>query len=471
MVAAARAHDDIDDTAISETDKKRRFDKHAARKGCSGETELCRPRIMAASTHGHFIVGRSAGWTLQRKGRVPARPATAQFNNYGRKQLQDLRYVQGDSGGFGLAVSHPSDEVQARARPMSAYMKKEMDSLVYRADRAGFIVDPHTEPQTWLSPGTQQPRPQNAAGAGRSLTRPSPSPNGRLNRSSALTTPNWFGAVGDIYHPVLDEKHGYEHQDWSAISSGVLLDRSGLGGRDAAPTMAAGSKSVGLAVGATKSYSDETSSAEITGYGYPKPMAGHELAGHKSTEVSSLPVAPTNAHSFKNVTAHKRLRSIECAALENQIFPQGHTMDTSAMSPRSRTLFAQSQSRVEEIFSPVRTSEQRGATSIAQPRYSGALPSHCNTGVMTAPSMHYDANDFGTTRPAFSPAVRIGTNVASYVTGYSANYAANFGESRKVQSPLQIKIGDRHSPTHHRGFLVNIGGVTTKANNIDARTF
>lgn len=31
MVAAARAHDDIDDTAISETDKKRRFDKHAAR--------------------------------------------------------------------------------------------------------------------------------------------------------------------------------------------------------------------------------------------------------------------------------------------------------------------------------------------------------------------------------------------------------------------------------------------------------
>ena len=105
---------------------------------------------MAASTHGHFIVGRSAGWTLQRKGRVPARPATAQFNNYGRKQLQDLRYVQGDSGGFGLAVSHPSDEVQARARPMSAYMKKEMDSLVYRADRSGFIVDPHTEPQTWL---------------------------------------------------------------------------------------------------------------------------------------------------------------------------------------------------------------------------------------------------------------------------------------------------------------------------------
>ena len=132
---------------------------------------------MAAPTTGRVILG-GQDWSLQRKARVK--------------------------------IPYPSP-----ARPTSALMQKELDSLVFR--RGGIIYEAKRpmEREGWLSaspsPHNRQARRKGSIGestyfGSAGYTSTVPVQTGALDRSTGLSTPNWFAMVG----PHLDD-YGAEY--------------------------------------------------------------------------------------------------------------------------------------------------------------------------------------------------------------------------------------------------------------------
>jgi len=178
------------------------------------------------------------------------------------------------------------------------------------------------------------------------------------------------------------------------------------------------------------------------------------------------PVPVIHDRDAANQTASAALKASSVSPVTSLEPPRRQLIDPGAASEGRHQV--DSQTIVEEIYSPVRKVKRDAGTAAANPTH---RPEEGFGHVGRPTPKHLTAHELVSARHASRaydiPDRRIGKYAPSYVTNYAANYTANFGESRRKQPPLQIKIADRYAPRIREAPMDR--GMPA-APNIDART-